>query len=261
MNENTFSSRDCFDPEPSLRKFQNDPTPENELQFLTGLKNAKFLVPCRAKRKGTGNGYCMAVLSMQTEEKFLPAFSSHDELKKWPYENDRTALCSYDKLKHAVLDDPENLSGIAVNPFGRVLLLRQEQLRHIDSKVEGMYMHRVDHRGNLRLSRPGCELPGLAEALKNLLRSKDEIYRAYLLLAQEPGDAEPHWLFIIDFNGEKDVLFPAVARVVRPYMRPGESFEIMKATYILLQHASAMCGPIYRKEQAVDGTRQTPSKK
>lgn len=227
---------------------QNDPTSENELRFLTGLKNAKFLVPCRAGSKGRGNGYCMAVLATLDKENFLPAFSNPAELKKWPYENDRTAVCSYDTLKHLVLDDPQNFSGIAVNPFGKKLLLRREQIRQIDSKTEGMCIRKVEHSRNLRLSKPGREPPGLADELKLLFNSKEEIYRAYLLLAREPKEVKPHWLFLIDFNGERTALFPIVARVVRPYMKPGGTFEIMKATYTLLQYASSKCEPFYRKQ-------------
>ncbi len=251
MKENTFSCSGSVNLPPAVKNTQNVPALEDGLRFLRELKNARLFILCNIKRKEEVKGYSLAVLCTQNGEMFLPAFTSREELAKWPYEKSETAICSYDDLKHKVIDDPQKLSGIVINPFGKMLLLRLELIRQIDVKTEGMSFKRVEHGRNLRLYRPKQVSPGLAEEMKKFLKTHENVYKVYLLLAREPEDRKPHWLVLLDFDGEEAALFPTVARLIQPYMKPGDAFELMKATYDLLQYAASLSGPIYSKLSCV----------
>jgi hypothetical protein len=238
-----------FDLEGSLKRLQNDPGPENEIRLFREIKSAKFLLPCRAIGAGTDKSIRPAILSTQNNEAFLPAFTVTEELQKWPFPTERVLVLSFDDLKHIVLEDPQNLSGIVLNPFGKMLLLRKPEIAQIDATTEGLSVRRADHPAGLQLFRPAKYPPGLENGMNDFFRWKQEVSRVYLFLARGPEDPEPHWLFLIDFVGEKSVLFPEVAKAVRPYMKEGESFELMKATHEMLMPLAAKSKPIYTKHE------------
>ncbi len=247
MDENILSFRANFHPAESLERVRQEPTRENERRLFSEIKNARFLVPCAPESGQPDSKRYPAVLSTQEGEKFLPAFSDPAELEKWPFSKGRACIFSFDDLKHAMLEHPQKLAGIAVNPFGKALLLRKSQIAQIDTATQGMSVQRVDHEKGLRLSRPKNFPPGLTGGLEAFFRQKKEVYLVYLLLAQGPEELAPHWLFLIDFDGTEAGLFPQVADAVRPYMKSGDSFELMKADPRLLQVAAAKSGPIYQR--------------
>lgn len=253
MEENDiFSFRANFHPAESLKQLQQKPSRESERRFFSELKNARFLVPCVPQSGQVDNSRCPAVLSTQEGEKFLPAFSEAGELEKWPYKRGRVCVFSFDDLKHAMLEHPQTPAGIAINPFGKVLLLRQNQIAQVDTVTQGMSVQRVKHGGGLRLSNSKVFPLGLAGAIKTFFSQRKEVSRVYLLLAQGPEEAAPHWLFLIDFDGTEAGLFPQAAEAVQPHMKQGDSFELMKTTPRLLQIAAAKTKPIYRRRKPLN---------
>ena len=67
----------------------------------------------------------------------------------------------------------------------------------------------------------------------------------WLLAARPDYKTAPHKLFVIEFFGDRRLLFPQVAKVIEPFMRPGESFELMKADLALAREAREKSAPIY----------------
>ena len=67
----------------------------------------------------------------------------------------------------------------------------------------------------------------------------------WLLAARPDYKTAPHKLFVIEFFGDRRLLFPQVAKVIEPFMRPGESFELMKADLALAREAKEKSAPIY----------------
>ena len=248
MNEDIRLFCANFHPEESLKRAQQEPTQENERRFFSEIKKAKFIVPCVLKSGQPANKAYPAVLSTQEGEKFLPAFSELAEFEKWPFSRTDVSIFSFDDLKHIILEDrqKQNLAGIAINPFGQMLPLRHSQIAQVDTVMQGMSVQRVNHDAGLRLSGPKGLPSGLKEGLKALFRQRQEVNRAYLLLAQGAGESVPHWLFVLDFDGTEASLFPQVAETVQSYIKQGNTFEIIKATPRLLQTAVAEGEPIYQ---------------
>lgn len=234
-----------FHPADSLIRLWEEPTRENVLRFFSEIKNARYLVPCVSKQSD-GRSY-PAVLSTQEGEDFLPAFSDREELGKWPFGKGKVCVYSFDDLKHTMLEYPHNLAGIAVNPFGKALLLRQSQIVQIDVATQGMSMHKVKHDRKLGLWGPKSLPPRLVGGLKDFFSRKREVRLVYLLLAQGQEAPVPHWFFLIDFDGTESGLFPQVAEVVQPYMKAGDSFELVKANSRLLQFAAVKAEPVYQR--------------
>ncbi|ACV61348.1 hypothetical protein Dtox_0405 [Desulfofarcimen acetoxidans DSM 771] len=228
----------------SMERLRDNPSVEGKLRFFAELKAARLLVPCH------GENGSIAALNTPEKEVFLPAFCSADELQKWTFPLEKVSVLPLDALKHIVIDNPAQLAGVVINPFGKALLLRHPQLAEIDSGTEGMTLARTDHQGKLDI-RATTDFPvGLPKALAQLLATRPEVYRAWILLAREEKETRYHKLFLIDFDGDRRLLFPLVAKAVQPYMKPGESFELMKADFGLLQRALAVSEPVYQKKKA-----------
>lgn len=250
MNRNNHLFCANFYPAESLKRLQQEPTQENERRFFGEIKNAKFLVPCLLKGGKSADKTYPAILNTQEGEKFLPAFSELTEFDKWPFDwlNMSMAGLSFDDLKYIMLEDSykQDLAGIAINPFGQMLLLRQSQIVRIDTVIQRMSVQRVNHDTGLCLSRPKSLPFRLKDGLEDLFRQRQEVYRAYSLLAQGPGEPAPHWLFLLDFDGSEASLFPQIAKAVQSYMEQGSTFELMKATPELLQIAAVEGKLIYQ---------------
>jgi hypothetical protein len=225
----------------SMERLRGDPSSEGKRRFFRELKSARFSVPC-----GQDNNK-IAVLNTPENEIFLPAFTTAQELAKWPFPGVKVAVLPFETLKHIVIDDPQHLSGIVIDPFGKALLLRHAQLAEIDAWTEGMTLKRTDHKGKFRLSITTDYPIGLQKALESLFKTTRNVSRAWILSAQGEDEAFPHKLFLIDFEGDRKKLFPIVAKAVQPFMKPGESFELMKADNKLLQAAQAKAKPVYIK--------------
>jgi hypothetical protein len=243
-----MADEENYNPEKSLYRFLDDPTAENELRFCLEIKTARFLVPCKARKKASEEGFYMAVLITKEGERFIPAFSSDEELAKWSFGMEKIAVYSLDELKHITLEDPQRLTGIAINPFGKSLMLRQENLRQIDAATEGISIFKTEHDCNLNLL-PAVNIPeGLIEKLYDFFSQSESVYKAYLASINDKESGEPHLLIVIDFDGAEASLFPSVAKELSRLMKQGDSFELMKATYGLLRRAEHKGCLVYERK-------------
>ena len=248
MNMPVLADQDDYNPEKSLYRFLDEPTPQNELRFCLEIKTARFLVPCKARNKETEEGFYMAVLVTKEGERFIPAFSSDEELAKWSFGMEKIAVYSLDELKHITLEDPRKLTGIAINPFGKSLMLRQDNLRQIDAATEGISIFKTEHESNIKLLPPDNIPAGLVKKLSRFFCKSENVYKAYLASIDDKESGEPHLLIIIDFDGAEASLFPSAAKEVSRLTKQGESFELMKATYKLLATAEQKGQLIYKRK-------------
>jgi hypothetical protein len=215
--------------------------------MVNWIKHIKYLVPCRQGNTADGTNFELAVLITPSGDRYIAAFTRPAELDKWPYGNEKVGMLSFDELKLSILNNPKHLSGIVINPFSKMLLIRREQLEQFDLLTRGIKTQRVEQCGNLFLSHPEMNKPELVEELDSLFRNNEMVYKAFMLMAQEPTDTKPVLLFIVDFSGEKNDLFPTLAERINQHMNQGETFKMMKATYNLLRVAESISKPIYIK--------------
>ncbi|MDR1206665.1 MAG: enhanced serine sensitivity protein SseB C-terminal domain-containing protein [Peptococcaceae bacterium] len=149
-------------------------------------------------------------------------------------------------LHHIVVDDPR-LSGVVINPFGSALILKRDHLTAMENAAIGMTHERVEHPGKLILARTHHSSALTRAFAKVLAKSPAEIFEAYILTARQAHERTSHLLFLIDFNGDRKQLFPTVAEAVQPYMKPGTTFELLKADLALLNAARKKAAPAFKK--------------
>ena len=223
-----------------LEVFQKSQTKEDFRLFCATL----LATPLLALRHADGKG--LALLSTQSGDRFIPAFTSQEELGKWTFPQKGKIFITFDMLNHIVVDDGR-LSGIVINPFGKQIVLLREQLSEIQSTARNMTVNRVDHTSSLIFEAARNCPPNLEKALAIALALRSEVFEAYILLAREEHVENTHLFFLIDFNGDRKNLFPYVAEVIQPYMKPGQNFELFKATHQTLQMAREKSVPAYKR--------------
>lgn len=209
-------------------------------QFFTRVRASAYLVP--KPPEGTG----LALLSTQNKELYIPAFTAQDEFQKWVQPQGGVVVHAFEMLHHIIVDD-EKLSGIVINPFGKQLIFNRRDLLTLENAATGMTHERVEHHGKVIIEGIKCP-PALARAFVGALKnSPGEVFEAYILSAKQENEKKPHMLFLIDFNGDRKLLFPPVAKAIQPYMKPGVSFELLKASYPLLLSAREKSAPVFKR--------------
>jgi hypothetical protein len=222
-------------------KLMREGGPDVRAFFIRRVYASKYLVPRQAERKG------LALLSTQDGELFLPAFTSESGFGKWSRPHSGAAVLSFEMLHHIVVDDPA-LRGVVINPFGAQLLLYRGDLLEIEKAVTGMAHERAEHKGRIFIETARCPAE-LARAFKDALKNSGvEVLEAYILAARQEYEEKPHLLFLIDFHGDRKILFPLVAKGVQPYMKKGTDFELLKATPLTLQIARGKTAPAYKSD-------------
>jgi hypothetical protein len=73
----------------------------------------------------------------------------------------------------------------------------------------------------------------------------NECFEAFILQTRQEHEPAPHLTFLIDFNCDRKQLFPAVAKAIQPHMKAGTNFELLKATFAILQIARGAAAPVY----------------
>ena len=236
MTESQLNAfRSDFDPQTLADSLQADPSPRNKAKEFAVLKTSDFLVYSRGQGR-------VSVLNDQKKQAFVAAFTSREELDKWPFERTQVEVMTFTALQKLV-EQAAKLDGLVIDPFGRALHLSRGHLADIEH--------------TLRAANPPKELKmrgtrdypiGLPIAVRELCESHPEVYRVWLMAARSEGDTEDHKLFVVDFDGKQEDLFPHLAKAVRLYLRQGEQVEMRKADITLLRIAEQAAKPIYEKK-------------
>jgi hypothetical protein len=206
--------------------------------FTRRLRASGYFVP----RLSTGKGFCL--LATQKNELFLPAFTSKNEFDKWKEPSGGASLLPFDMLHHIVVDDAR-LCGVVINPFGRSLILRRNDLAVTETLTTGMSHERANHTGKVIMGTANYT-PALARSFVGALKTGNmNVREAYILTARGEHEKTPHLLFLMDFDGDNKLLFPHVAKAVGPHMKKGASFELLKASPAMLGAARRKAVPVW----------------
>ena len=137
MSENTENKKIKLDEieNPALvyamYEMKDKKTKEAEAKFISELRRAIFITPAIVEVKGEDGEFRVAddssqkgetriqfmMLQNDQKEKFLPAFTSMEEVRKWRKEERfQTVVCKFDQYINIVASDPEGPKGLAIDP-------------------------------------------------------------------------------------------------------------------------------------------------
>ena len=232
QQQNAFLSD--FDPDTMAQSLKSDPSPRNKAKQFSILRTSTFLTFSPAPGR-------VNILNSKQKEALLPAFTSREELEKWPFERAPVAEISFVELEKLMRSNAR-LDGVVINPFGRALFLRRDQLADIEHTLR-----QATPRSQIKVKATLDYPIGLPMAVRELMEQHPEVYRVWLLAARSEHDTTDRKLFVVDLDGSPKELFGQLAQAVRLYMRQGEGFEMVKADIGLLRAAEQAGRPIYEK--------------
>ena len=249
MSENTENKKLKLDEieNPSLvyamYEMKDKKTKEAEAKFITELRRATFITPAVVEVKGEDGEFRIAENSSQKgdtriqfmmlqndkKERFLPAFTSMEEVRKWRKEERfQTVVCKFDQYINIVASDPEGPKGLAIDPYGSNILLSRELLEGLKKAI--------DEKNNSQVFIADLkEHPeDLESSLKEFFDEDGTVEKAYLQLMRR-GE-EVSFLLIVDNDLPEDsseeeirnirkTLFDSIAEKIKPVLK-GRPFSI-----------------------------------
>ncbi len=197
---------------------------QNKKTFYRALQGLSFFIPCARTEE---NEITLRLLMNGSGEQYVPAFFSTDsQIGDFPA--DELVEFEFPKLRHIFVDLPKEICGLVIEPFDKNIIVNREGLSEYDSETQGMTVARHDHKGRTSLVTPRNLPKGLAEAVSEFCKGQIGVNEAWILLAQGENERIPHLMFAVDFYGSKLTLFPKLAEVIKPFMQPGQQFELIE---------------------------------
>lgn len=190
-------------------------------QLYQKLAGQKVWIPCTKQPDGS---ITLELLLNQKGEQYIPSFcnrkSGEGKIKGTLVEIDFTVL------RHILLELPEQICGIVLEPFQENILFDRTALNSFDKAITGMDVRRHVHSEDLILEIPAHLPEGLINTLQGFFEKEENVNRAWILLAKEKAEDVPYLYFAVDYRGDRISLFPKLAEKIKPFMKPGERFEL-----------------------------------
>ncbi len=196
----------------AMKELKEKNTKEAELRFVSELRKARFLSPAVIQVKNEEGEFVTAVegksdprntrvnfmmLSQKDGKKFLPAFTSIDEVRKWrKEENLQNVVSTFDQYLGIITSDENGPDGLVLNPFGENIIMPRELLLKLREAADKMKDQQV-MVGEL------TDYPDkLADKLISFFEEKGNVEKAFLLMMKR-GDVSNH-LLVMDFDDAND---------------------------------------------------------
>ena len=220
---------------------------ERNKKFYLALHGTTLFVPYKLQEN---NEVALEFLMNGQGENFLPAFFSRGS-QTGCFADEKFAEFDFSRLRDIFIELDGSAGGLVIEPFTKNIVIRKEDFEKYDSITKGMTVQRNDHIGTTKLQ-PARNLPkGLREAVCDFCFGEIGINALWAFRAKGENERRPHLMLSIDFYGSKFDLFPRLAEIVKPFMQPGESFELIERNpnIDLKQIAGAQ---IYRRGEKVE---------
>ena len=194
---------------------------QNKKELYNSLQGKKVFIPCRLEEN---QNITFELLINENEETMIPAFFDKDSAEG-KFDLEKLIELEFSMLRNILIELPDEISGIVIEPFRDNIILNREALGEYDSATQGMTVKKVAHDKVTYMPVNGTPA-GLAEALAEFLEGEIGVNAVWTIFAQNEDERIPHLAFAIDYIGSKFELFPKLAEVIKPFMQPGQAFEL-----------------------------------
>lgn len=192
--------------------------------FYRSLTGRRVFIPCKEPENGETT---LTLLVSNTGRQMIPAFFSK-ESQTGDFDVQSLAEFAFPMLRNILIELPEEISGIVIEPFAENIVLDRSALAEYDSAVQGMTVEKHNHMKNTAYRKAENLPKGLADGLRRFLKGQAGVDAVWVLLAQNENEKFPHLVFAVDFFGSRFDLFPKLAEAIRPFMMAGQSFELIE---------------------------------
>ncbi len=210
--------------------FAETKDPEIIKNFFSEAQTAEFLVPYK------DNVNTIPLLNTEEKGRLLPIFSSYKAFLKAPLPKDKASVMEFSKIDEIVTKSTGQIFGIVINPHGKSIVFQKNQAQQQNAGSN-----------QVKFMKPAILPEALTATLRGFFTASEKVYAAYLLLAQKENELAPKLFLLVDFDGDGKEFFPKVAEAIRPCLKNGDSLEMAKANFKLLQAAEKLVKPFYKK--------------
>lgn len=177
------------------------------------LSNGEFTLA-----QGTNISFLM--IASQNGDNYLPMFTKRSEMGQWGADNAKnTILMGFDNTSMIVKTNP-NCAGIVVNPFTQNFVIPR---KFVEDMIERRELIRDGQTNRVLTADTPCELytPSpypmeMSNALVETAKGTGAIERLWLRgVKLEDQDG---YLLVVDFNGDRDVVFSRLGQAARPFL-------------------------------------------
>lgn len=149
-----------------------------------------------------------------------PAFTDWTERSKWTdMLSFKTIILTFDDFAEMVLQS-KDVGGVVMNPFGvnltmdRELIAKLKAIKH--KKLNGISHLFITKEINIMVDEAKEYPEAMVEEIFGFLKNKSEVKRAWLRMLHR--DNQQGYLLVVEFSGDKDMLFSEIASVASPYL-------------------------------------------
>lgn len=196
----------------AMEELKEQKSQETERKFISELRKARFLSPAIIEVKNENGEFVTAVegkadpkntrvnfmmLTQKDGQKFLPAFTSIEEVRKWRKEDKlQNVVSTFDQYLSIITADENGPNGFVIDPFGSNIIMPRELLLKLREAAERFGREQV-MIGELK------DYPDkLAERLISFFEEKGNVEKAFLQSMKKGGTEG--FLLIVDYDGAEN---------------------------------------------------------
>lgn len=185
-------------------------------------------------------------------QKYFIAFTDWNALRKWRnIEKQQTIVTSFDDLSSMVLNSHDGHSGFVINPYGEDIVFRRSLLEALHEEqnmpiINSTNEYVVKKDSKVMLGQPRVFPQDLVDAITRYLENQKMVRAAYFM--QMLREEELSYLLIIDFSGNKKVLFGGISKSVQGYLN-GMNIDMMPLETGFAQEAIRNVKPFYMRKR------------
>ncbi|MBQ3405491.1 MAG: enhanced serine sensitivity protein SseB C-terminal domain-containing protein [Oscillospiraceae bacterium] len=248
MNSDIENFDSGLDVEGYITNCKIDPASSECRDFIKELEKSRLIVALRGEERR------MVIAKTKNNDNLIPVFPNYEEFENWPNKSDIPYIIDYAELKKRALDKNDPCDGIAINHKGStIFIVIKRSNSDIVSNPNNMTQYKGGtlerEKGQLALFKPHKVPEEFRNVLRDYLESKDNVYRAYILLSQRPDSLSPRLTLLLDFDGDQKSFFSELMETVTRSIKlnPGEKIDLIKGDYKLLAAANKIVEPFYKR--------------
>ena len=186
----------------AMDTFKKTPSPRTELDMINLFFSARLLTPINLVdelvdgKMESSTRFQHFLITSDKGEQFYLAFTDQAELQKWAKEEKKDALTVPLPAFAAMLDKNKDAKGVVINPFGANITFSKEM-------IESKYFK----------------------------KKQKDIQQAWLFTALREGTQKPHYMLVVDYDGDPDDLkniAPLIGEAAKPHLKEGDGFDVVR---------------------------------
>lgn len=177
-------------------------------------------LPNGEQTPAVGTNISFLMVTSQDGGNYLPMFTKRAEMEKWESNTqENTVLMGFDNISMIVETNP-NCSGIVVNPFTQNLVIPRQ---YVEDMAERRKLLRDGQTSRVLNADTPCELYApspypmeMSNALIETAKNTGAIERLWLRGVK--FDEQDGYLLVVDFKGDRNVVFSRLGQAARPFL-------------------------------------------